>query len=194
MFFPLLMEGSWVNNTDLQALYLSGTYCHKTCIRPPSCVIPRQPTINTLCYNLIPTVSKMAMGVGGGGEGEGVKYWPNKHYLIHKWPPSCLFGVEYKRYFQFPPCPDNPSFICFDYGWREGVNIIKYSKSIAEKISCTNHHWLPESIVLLLWAKMCSKGWICLQKFSVDSFRIFFSSCKILFQITLSWNLHCKTN
>ena len=31
------MEGSLVNKKDLQALYLSGTYCHKTSTRPPSC-------------------------------------------------------------------------------------------------------------------------------------------------------------
>ena len=31
--------------TDLQALYLSGTYCHKTGTRPPSCNMPRGPTI-----------------------------------------------------------------------------------------------------------------------------------------------------
>ena len=30
---------------DLQALYLSRTYCHKTCTRPPTCVTLRQPTI-----------------------------------------------------------------------------------------------------------------------------------------------------
>ena len=37
VFFILTMEGSLVNKTDLQALYLSGTYCHKTGTRPPSC-------------------------------------------------------------------------------------------------------------------------------------------------------------
>ena len=31
---------------DLLALYLSGTDCHKTGTRPPSCTTPRQPTIN----------------------------------------------------------------------------------------------------------------------------------------------------
>ena len=31
--------------TDLQALYLSGSYCHKTGIRSPSCNTPRDPTI-----------------------------------------------------------------------------------------------------------------------------------------------------
>ena len=41
----LLTEGSLVNRTDLQALNLSGTYCHKTDARPPSCAKPRQPTI-----------------------------------------------------------------------------------------------------------------------------------------------------
>ena len=34
----LITEGSLVNKRDLLALYLSGTYCHKTGIRPPSCV------------------------------------------------------------------------------------------------------------------------------------------------------------
>ena len=34
-----------VNKTDLQASYLSGTYCHKTGTRPPSCPTPREPTI-----------------------------------------------------------------------------------------------------------------------------------------------------
>ena len=35
--FILTMEGSLVDKIDLQALYLSGTYCHKTGIRPPTC-------------------------------------------------------------------------------------------------------------------------------------------------------------
>ena len=35
-----------VDTIDLQALYLSGTYCHKTGTRPPSCQAPRQTTIN----------------------------------------------------------------------------------------------------------------------------------------------------
>ena len=39
------MDGSLVNKTDLLALYLSWTYCHKTGTRPPSCVTPQQPTI-----------------------------------------------------------------------------------------------------------------------------------------------------
>ena len=30
---------------NLQALYLSGTYCHKSGTRPPSCQTPRQSTI-----------------------------------------------------------------------------------------------------------------------------------------------------
>ena len=29
---------------DLQASYLSGTYCHNTSTRPPSCTIPRELT------------------------------------------------------------------------------------------------------------------------------------------------------
>ena len=39
------MEGSLMDKTDLLALYLGGTYCHKTGTRPPSCQAPRQPTI-----------------------------------------------------------------------------------------------------------------------------------------------------
>ena len=34
-----------MNTIDLQALYLSGSYCHQNRTRPPSCGIPRQPTI-----------------------------------------------------------------------------------------------------------------------------------------------------
>ena len=34
-----------VNKRDLLALYFSGTYCHQTGKRPPSYVIPQQPTI-----------------------------------------------------------------------------------------------------------------------------------------------------
>ena len=37
-----------MDKIDLEALYLSGTYCHKTGTRPPSCQAPRQPTIYTL--------------------------------------------------------------------------------------------------------------------------------------------------
>ena len=44
MFFLLPVEGLLVNKRDLQALYLSGTYRHKTGIRPPSCAIPRRLT------------------------------------------------------------------------------------------------------------------------------------------------------
>ena len=39
------MEGSLVNKADLQALNLSGTYCHKTGLGPPSCAKPRQLSI-----------------------------------------------------------------------------------------------------------------------------------------------------
>ena len=50
VFFHLTTEGSLVDKTDLLALYLSGTYCHKTSARPPSCQAPRQPTIHTQMY------------------------------------------------------------------------------------------------------------------------------------------------
>ena len=45
VFFLLSTEGSLVNKRDLQALYLSGTYCHRTGTRPPSCNMPRDLTI-----------------------------------------------------------------------------------------------------------------------------------------------------
>ena len=38
-------KGSLVNKIDLQASYLSGTYCHETGTGPPSFGTPRQPTI-----------------------------------------------------------------------------------------------------------------------------------------------------
>ena len=41
----ILTEGLLVNKIDLQALYLSGTYCHKISTRPPSCAKPQQSTI-----------------------------------------------------------------------------------------------------------------------------------------------------
>ena len=34
VFFILLLGNLLVNNTDLQALYLSGTFCHKNGTRP----------------------------------------------------------------------------------------------------------------------------------------------------------------
>ena len=37
-----------MNENDLQALYLSKTYCHKTGVRPPSCTTPREPSIYCL--------------------------------------------------------------------------------------------------------------------------------------------------
>ena len=49
-FFLLLTEGSLVNKNDLQALYLSGTYCQKPGIRPPSCQTFQQPTMYTHCW------------------------------------------------------------------------------------------------------------------------------------------------
>ena len=36
-----------IYKTDLQALYLHGTYCHKIETRPPSCNMPLEPTIST---------------------------------------------------------------------------------------------------------------------------------------------------
>ena len=41
-----------MNKTDLQALYLSGTYCHRTGTRPPSCAKPRQLTIYSTTHQL----------------------------------------------------------------------------------------------------------------------------------------------
>ena len=42
-----------MNKTELQALYLSGTYSHKTGTRPPSCNASRQPTIHaSLSYGV----------------------------------------------------------------------------------------------------------------------------------------------
>ena len=35
-----------VNKTDLQALFISGTYCHRTGTRSPSCNTPQEPTIH----------------------------------------------------------------------------------------------------------------------------------------------------
>ena len=42
------MRNAWLslNKTDLQALYIRGTYYYKTGARPPSCAKPRQPTIS----------------------------------------------------------------------------------------------------------------------------------------------------
>ena len=45
MFFILVSGNLLVNKTDLQALYLSGTYYHKTGTRPSSSVIPQKLTI-----------------------------------------------------------------------------------------------------------------------------------------------------
>ena len=47
VFFILTLEWSLVNKTDLIDLFLSGTYCHKTGTRPPSCITPRKPTIHS---------------------------------------------------------------------------------------------------------------------------------------------------
>ena len=41
------------SETDSQALYLSGTYSHKTGARPPSCNTPQEPTkyhLNLKCF------------------------------------------------------------------------------------------------------------------------------------------------
>ena len=47
MFYLFQLQGNLlVNKTELQALYLSGTYCHKTGTRPPCCNTPREPTIH----------------------------------------------------------------------------------------------------------------------------------------------------
>ena len=54
LWFPRLKFEGWVKQlyfvdiTDLLALYLSGTYCHTTGTRPPSCFTPRQPTIHPI--------------------------------------------------------------------------------------------------------------------------------------------------
>ena len=52
MFFRLSTEGLLVNKRDLLAIYHSGTYCHKTGTRPPSCVTPRQPTKDAMEFTL----------------------------------------------------------------------------------------------------------------------------------------------
>ena len=45
LFLSFINGGIFSEQRDLLALYLSGTYCHKTGTRPPSCVTPWQPTI-----------------------------------------------------------------------------------------------------------------------------------------------------
>ena len=45
VFFTLNTKEPLVNKTDLLALFLGGTYCHKTGIRPPSSTSPWEPTI-----------------------------------------------------------------------------------------------------------------------------------------------------
>ena len=49
----IIIEGSFVNKIDLQALYFRGTYCHKTGTRPPNYVTPWQPTIYVVLATLI---------------------------------------------------------------------------------------------------------------------------------------------
>ena len=44
-FAWLLLRSSKVNKTNLQALYLSVNFCHKTGTRPHSWITPQQPTI-----------------------------------------------------------------------------------------------------------------------------------------------------
>ena len=44
-FFLVSIYLSRLATSDLQALYLSGTYCHKTSTRPPSCNTPRELTV-----------------------------------------------------------------------------------------------------------------------------------------------------
>ena len=56
MFLFFTIEGLLVGKTDLQTLYLSGSSCHKTGTRPPSCAKPQQPTI-------YPTVCLMFFGI-----------------------------------------------------------------------------------------------------------------------------------
>ena len=46
VLFILTTEGSLMNKLDLPTIFLSGTYCHKTGTRPPSCLSPRQPTMH----------------------------------------------------------------------------------------------------------------------------------------------------
>ena len=48
---PNLSVGSVYHVKNLLALYLSGTYCHKTSTRPSSCATPRQPTIYVVYFN-----------------------------------------------------------------------------------------------------------------------------------------------
>ena len=59
IYHTLAQQMMWLDQKlDLQALYLSGTYFYKTGTRPPSYIIPREPTIYTfatipiLCSNL----------------------------------------------------------------------------------------------------------------------------------------------
>ena len=66
----LLTKGSLVNKMDLQALYLSWTYCHKTSTRLPSCAKPQQPSIyrikkwknSSMTYNFFIHITKFEFG------------------------------------------------------------------------------------------------------------------------------------
>ena len=46
------------------ALYLSGTYCHKTSTRPPNCVTPRQPTIYVTKFPYETKIKLHPKGIG----------------------------------------------------------------------------------------------------------------------------------
>ena len=52
-YFDLMSGNILVNTTDLQALYLSGTFCHKTGTRPPSCTMPQERTIYVTSFSNI---------------------------------------------------------------------------------------------------------------------------------------------
>ena len=44
-FFLTMVPPVLVDKRDLLAIYLSGTYCHRTGTRPASCIKPQQPSI-----------------------------------------------------------------------------------------------------------------------------------------------------
>ena len=90
-----------MDKTDLLALYLSGTYCHKIGIRTPSCQTPLQLTIFGTAFTSDVTSQPNSMERGGASDSKN----PDPYYSpIHQYILSTILTTQVSTWVNVASC------------------------------------------------------------------------------------------